>query len=105
MGRAEKRAKERQNRIEAKKGTIRIRPEELNRIKKDITYKASGYHTEALMTCFALAMARKGMSDDDIIECLRYIDGLMNDILEDRKTMEDYFAELEAKTGLVVRSE
>lgn len=105
MGRAERRAKERKARIESKKGTIRISPEELTRIKKDITYKASGYNTEALMTCFALAMSRKGMPDDDIIECLRYIDGLMNDILEDRKTMDDYFAELEEKTGLVVRSE
>lgn len=105
MGRAERRAKERQNRIETKKGTIRISPAELNRIKQDITYKASGYHTESLMTCFALAMARKGMSTDDIEDCLGYIDGLMNDILEDRKTMEDYFAELEEKTDLVVRAE
>lgn len=105
MGRAERRRAERQNRIQDRKGKILISPAEINKMKQDITYKASGYHTESLMTCFALAMARKGMSTDDIEDCLCYIDGLMNDILEDRKTMEDYFAELEEKTDLVVRAE
>lgn len=105
MGRAEKRAKERQDRIEDRKRKLLITPEDLNRIKRDITYKASGYNTEAMMTCFALAMARRGVDPDVIANDLSYIDSLMNDILEDRKTMEDYFAELEEKTGLVVKSE
>lgn len=103
MGRAEKRKAERQERIENRKGKILITPEELNRIKQDITYRASGFSTEALMTCFALANRRLYKHGAGrIIKSLQYIDQLMDDILKDKVTIEDYKKELEDETGVVV---
>lgn len=102
MGRAERRKAERRERIENRKGKILLTPADLNKLKKDITYEASGYNTEALMTCFALALHRQGFDADHIGECLTFIDGLMNDILTGAATMEDYMEELEKETGIVV---
>lgn len=79
MGRAERRASERRNRLEDRKGKILISPDEINKMKKDIAYQATGYKTEALMTCFALTMSRMGL--------------------------DDYKKELEEKTGIIVKCE
>ena len=103
MGRAERRLNERCNRIEERKNKILISREDLSKMKRDITYRAAGFNTEALMTCFALAMARLGFDADRIGECLGYIDGLMTDILNDTATMDDYIKELEDETGLIVQ--
>ena len=72
MGRAERRKAERRDRIESRKGKILISREELNKIKKDITYEATGYKTEVLMTCFALILARQGFDADHIGEAIMY---------------------------------
>lgn len=103
MGRAERRRKERRDRIEDRKGKILVSPAELSKIKNDIAYQASGYHTEYLMTCFALAMHRHGIEADTIGDCLSYIDGLMNDLLTEEATMDDYIKILEDETGIIVK--
>lgn len=105
MGRAERRKAERRDRIENRKGKILISREDLNKMKKDITYEASGYNTEALMTCFALAMHRQGFDADNIGESLSYIDSLMTDILTGVKSMDDYIKELEDEAGIIVKCE
>lgn len=103
MGRAERRRAERRDRIESRKDKILIDPSELNKIKRDIAYQASGYNTEYLMTCFALALKRQNFDADQIGECLVYIDGLMNSLLNDEATMDDYIKELEEETGIIVK--
>lgn len=103
MGRAERRKYERNARIDDRKRKILMRPEDISKMKKDIAYEVSGFKTEALMTCFALALARQGFDADHIGECIVYINSLMDDILADRATMDDYIRELEDDTGIVVR--
>lgn len=106
MGRAERRRAERTNRIEGRKGKILVSREELNKMKRDITHDAAGYNTEALMTCFALALYRvHGFKQKRIAKTLEYIDGLMTDILTDKATMEDYIKELEDETCVIVKCE
>lgn len=105
MGRAERRKAERNNRIEDRKSKILMKPEDIAKMKKDIAYEVSGFKTEALMTCFALVLARRGFDADDIGECIVYINSLMDDILADKATMDDYIRELEDETGIIVRCE
>lgn len=103
MGRAERRRSERRARIDDRKNKILVTREELNKIKEEISYKMSGYSTENLMICFALALSRHGFDEDDIAECLEYIDHLMDDIVTDKHTLEDYAKELEDTTGIVIK--
>lgn len=106
MGRAERRATERRNRIDDRKGKVLMSPAEITKMKKDITHDVLGYKTEALMTCFALAMYKlHGFDEDKVADSLEYINNLMDDILEDRATMEDYFKILEDEAGIIIRCE
>ena len=105
MGRAERRRSERRVRIDDRKNKILVTREELNKIKEELSYKASGYSTENLMTCFALTLSRKGFDEDDIAESLQCIDTLMGDILSGKHTMEDYIKELEDSTGIIIKCE
>lgn len=102
MGRAERRLAERRNRIEERKGKILMSREDLNGIKEDLSYQASGYIVKALTSCFALVMSRKGFDQDYISECLESVNALMDDILDGKATMEDYMKELEDTTGIAV---
>lgn len=105
MGRAERRLAERRNRLDERKGKFLMSHKELSQIEEDISYRASGYSAEALMTCFALALSRKGFDSDDISDSLEYINSLMDGILSGECTMEDYMKELEEKTGIVIKCE
>lgn len=104
MGRAERRKAERKNRIEGRKDKILITPEELTEFKQKVRDEVSGYGTETLMTCFALAEHRiHGFGEKRIMKTLRYIEEvLMMDILNDKKTIEDYKQELVDETGLQI---
>lgn len=106
MGRAEQRRKERLNRLENKKGKVAISPQEINDMKKQLTNQAARYDVEMLMTCFALAEHRLyGYGKKRIIRTLSYIDGLMEEILQDRATIEDYKKELEQESKVVIKCE
>ncbi len=103
MGRAERRKTERIKRIEEWKNKILVTREELNKMKEDLSYRASGYSTENLMMCFALTLSRKGYTHEDIIDNLQYINYLMDDILSGKHTMEEYSKELEDSTGIIIK--
>lgn len=106
MGRVERRRAERRNRIEERKGKILISKDDLKDIKKEITQDATDYTVESLMTCFALALHRKyGFGAKRIGRALEYVDKLMEDIINDKATMEDYMRDLEKETGVVVKCE
>lgn len=106
MGRRERRLIERKNRIEERKGKILVSREDLADIKRKITKDASSFSVEALMTCFALAEHRKhGFGAKRIARSLEYIDELMEKIINDEVTIDDYIRELEEETGVVVKCE
>ena len=100
MGRAERRIRERLERLENKKNQIVIDKYELAKIKKDISDRASTFSTEALMSCFALA---DKFGSGRIAKTLEYVDELMGAIEDGSKTMDDYFRELEEETGIEVK--
>lgn len=106
MGRAERRRAERANRIDEKKRKILLTPEEIGRLKREITHSVSSFSVESLFTCFALAEHRLyGFDSEKISQSLRYIDHLMEEIDNDTACMEDYVRELEEETGIIVRCE
>lgn len=104
MGRAERRRAERLNRIENSKDKVTLSRQEIRQLKEKITVDASAYGAEALMTCYALALRRLyRFGFKRINRSLKEIDRLMDDILSDRATIEDYKKELEHETGIVIK--
>lgn len=104
MGRAERRRAERNNRIENNKNKIHVSREDLADIKQKISHDVSGYSVEVLMTCFALALRRTyGFGQKRIFRALLSVEELMQGILDDTTTMEDYKKILEDETGVVVK--
>lgn len=106
MGRALRRKAERRERLEGNKGTVRMNHAEISKMKNDIIKDVSSFNTERLLTCFALTLYRKFDFDaDKISEAIGYLDWLMNEINEDRATMNDYIRELEEEANIIVRCE
>jgi hypothetical protein len=104
MGRAERRRAERRNRIEERKGKVLLSHSEINEIRRTASNDGSVYGVEALMTCYALALRRLyKFGRKRINRSLNYINDLMDDILEDRATMEDFKQILEDETGIIIR--
>ena len=102
MGRAERRRKERFDRLASRKDSVLMGKDELHAMRKNIVDRTSKYDVEALMTCFALAEHRLyGFGATRIMRSLEYI--LMGDVLNDSKTMEDYKRELEEEVGVAIR--
>ena len=103
MGRAERRRAERKNRIESRKGKVLLSYGEINEIKRIASNDGSAYGVEALMTCYALSLRRLyKFGRKRISRSLKYINDLMDDILEDRATIEDYKQILENETGTII---
>lgn len=104
MGRQERRLAERRNRIENRKGKIPLSRKEIRDLKKQVSSDASAYSVEALMTCYALALRRLyGFGYKRLLRSLQAIDGLMEDVLNDVATIEDYKKILEDETGIIIR--
>lgn len=106
MGRAERRKAERRERIENRKDKILISKDHLSKSRKNLIDEANKYSTECLMTCFAITMHRLyGFGPKRIFRALEYIDGMMGEIIADRKTMDDYIKELEDETGVLIKTD
>lgn len=104
MGRQERRLAERRNRIENRKGKIPLSRKEIRDLEKRASNDASAYSVEALMTCYALALRRLyGFGYKRILRSLQAIDGLMEDVINDTATIEDYKKILEDETGIIIR--
>ena len=104
MGRTERRRAERRNRIEERKGKVLLSYSEINEIRRTASNDGSAYGVEALMTCYALALRRLyKFGRKRINRSLNYINDLMDDILEDKATIENYKQILEDETGIVIR--
>lgn len=101
MGRAERRRLERSQRIEKRKNGVLVSRSDYNELKRTIVDTSAKRDVEVMMTCFALAQHRLyGFGAKRILRTLRYVDELMGEIVDDRKTIEDFEKELENETGL-----
>lgn len=106
MGRAERRKRERRERIENKKGKILLSSSELNQIKEQIRDDQAQYNVDSLMTCFALAEHRLyGFGRKRISRTLMYIDEMMGDVVNGKATIEDFKEELRNETNIIIKSE
>ena len=104
MGRAEKRRTERARRINNRKGKLLMSHQELRERDDSMRRDISSYDVEALMTCFALAERRLyKFGQKRLTRTLGYINELMDDIIEDKATIEDYKKIIEEETGVVIR--
>lgn len=103
MGRAERRQRDRKHRIETRKGKFLLSHQELNDIIEYERLDMRKYTVESLMSCFALAEYRLYDADEDKIrELITFIDGLMEDILDEKATMDQYLDELEEGAGVII---
>lgn len=105
LNREQTRKQKKEEKRHLKEECVTLNKVDLVNIKKDITDKASGYAVETLMSCFALVMARRGQTEDQIAEDIQSINGLFDDVLDGNNTVEDYRAELEELTGIIIKVE
>lgn len=104
MGRAEKRAKERNARLTERKDKILLSRKELGLWKASVEQRTADYNVEALMTCFAMALHQEHMySQEEIMEIFYKIDDLMGAVINEEKTIEDYKAEMR-DAGIIVQA-
>ena len=104
MGRAERRAKERADRLEFNKNTVRMTPHEIQKIKDEITQQVSAFSTEAFLTCFALTLRENhGFGYKRIFRDLKSVDDMMGRILNDEICIEDLKEKLKNETGIVIK--
>ena len=104
MGRAERRRRERSDRLGSRKDKVLIDKKDLADMRSDIVDAVGKYDVEAMMTCFALAAHRLfGFGGTRIMRRVQYIDELMGNILSGSKTVEDYKRELIDETGIAIR--
>ncbi len=92
------------DRIEQKKnGIIPMSRGDINKLKDDAIHEASAKNVEHLMACFALVLNEEfGFGSTRITRALRAIDKHMQDIIDDKITMEEIADKLEEKTGLKI---
>lgn len=104
MGRAERRRKERYDRIQDKKDKVTLSRSEISDIKREAQQDVTKYNVEALLTCFALTLRRVfKFGPTRIMRALEYLDGLMGDVINDEATIEDYKKMLEDETGVRIK--
>lgn len=105
MGRQERRAKERAERLEYNKNTVRLTPHEIQKIKDEITQQVSAFSTEAFLTCFALTQRDLyGFGYTRIMRTLQGVDDMMNGILEGTTDIETLKQKLRDETGIVIKA-
>ena len=104
MGRAERRRKERQERLEFNQNSVRMTRDDIRKVEENAQKGITAYSTEALLTCFILANRNLyGHDADQSMRTLEYIDELMGAVISDEATIEQYKREVEDDLGIVVK--
>jgi len=102
MGRAERRKKERIDRIEARKDKILVSRDEIS----DMKHKVGEYKMEVLLTCFALANHRLwGHGATRIFRTLKTVEEMADAVLSGEVSMDDYICELKNEAGIIIRAD
>lgn len=96
MGRAEKRAAERRNRIESKKGKVYLRPGDIRKMKEEIAGQAAKFDVEVLLTCFAQVLHDDyGFGQKRILRALQSVDDTFGRVLSGELDVEQMKKRLE----------
>lgn len=99
MGRAERRRAERNECIKNRKGKLIVSRQYLKVVRETV----SRDNVKLLMTCFALAERRLyGYGHKRITRTLRCVDGMMGEICDGSKTIDDFINELKSETKVVI---
>lgn len=103
MGRAERRSKERVERLDYNKNTIRMTPQQITKLKDDVREEVTGFVVEALLTTFALSLHEEfGFGYTRIMRALQSTDNMYADILNESVYLDDLKEQLKDKTGVVI---
>ena len=90
MGRAERRRKERQKRIEERKGKFLMSPQDITEIKRKTLDNYDNFRTEAMFICFALVLHRLyGHGATRILRTWQAVDDLIGKMDREEVTLEE----------------
>lgn len=104
MGRAERRKQERFDYKYEKEQLVSYNKYDIAAMKQRITEQATGFCTEALNACYALVLSRYGMDDSQLADVVRYVNAIMEEMMQGNKTIQDVYDELEEETGIVIKA-
>ena len=103
MGRAERRRREREQRILDRKGKISIRPDELKKMERETARKIATFDVECLLTCFAYSLRRNHKwGYKRIFRTLNSVDVMFGQILDGTLNVNDLKQQLVDETGIKI---
>jgi len=101
MGRAENRRKQRADRLYFNKMSIKVTPDELQRMSERTSRDAGRYDTEVLLTAFALTLHDKfGFGFSRVEKALSGVDEMLGKVLSDEINIEDMKERLKNEVGI-----
>ena len=105
MGRADKRQRERSERIADRQEKILLTPRELRQIKTDVADQVSKFTVDALLTCFAQVLYSDFQWEyDDIIGALTAVDDTFGRVLRNELSVKGMQKQLEEDLNLRIVS-
>ena len=105
MGRADKRQRERSERIADRQEKILLTPRELRQIKTDVADQVSKFTVDALLTCFAQVLYSDFQWEyDDIIGALTAVDDTFGRVLRNELSVKGMQKQLEEDLSLRIVS-
>ena len=105
MGRAERRQRERAERIQNRKGKIALRPDEIRRMKNDVVDQVSTYDVEVLLTCFAQVLHDEyGWGRIRVLRALEAVDKTFGRVLAGSLTIPQMQQRLQDEVGVRIHN-
>lgn len=104
MGRAENRRREKQIRLETKRGMKYMSPKDIRDMKDEIASKAAKYDVEVLLTCFGYVMHKElNLETEQILNALGNVDVVFGKVLSGEYSVDKMRQDLEDEVGVVVK--
>ncbi|MCD8398135.1 MAG: hypothetical protein LUD12_13320 [Lachnospiraceae bacterium] len=104
MGRAECRRQERAERKQYNKETIRLRPDEIKKIRDKGEEDARRFDIDALLTSFAITMHDQyGFGQKRIMRALGYVDDMYTKIYQEELDITELKKRLREETGVIIK--
>lgn len=106
MGRAERRQRERETRIQERKDRIVLSQDEIRQMKRDIADKIVKFDVDTLFTCFAQALHTEyGWGYRRIFRVLHSVDEMFGKVLNNTLSVADMQERLEREVGIRIKSD
>ena len=104
MGRAERRKREREDRIYENQQSVKMTKEEYKNIQDQVAKDASIFAVEALMTCFATVLHEDfGFGFTRIDRAICSIDEMFGKVLDGEVSIPEMKEKLEKTTGISIK--